>query len=69
MSGMNLIEGIQSECERVRGILPYYDEIGPVGFFGKMVLQQAIKEGEASIASGDVVRMVAALESLRGCKE
>lgn len=66
---MNLIEGIQAECGRVRRIIPYYDEIGPVGAFGKAMLQAAIKEGEASVASGDVVRMLAAIQSLKECKE
>jgi hypothetical protein len=65
---MNIIEGIQQQCERVRGILPYYEEIGPAGMFGLTMLKAAIKEGEASIASDDVVRMLAAYKELEGCK-
>lgn len=65
---MNLIEGIQKECERVREILPYYEEIGPSGIFGLAMLRAAIKEGEAAIASGDVVRMLAAFKSLEDCE-
>lgn len=66
---MNLIEGIQSQCNRVRAILPHYDELGPVGVFGATMLRQAIAEGEAAIASGDVVRMLAAFKELEGCEE
>lgn len=65
---MNLIEGIQTQCERVREILPYYEEIGPAGMFGVAMLKAAIKEGEAAIASGDVVRMLAAYKDLEGCE-
>lgn len=65
---MNLIEGIQKQCNRVREILPHYEELGPTGAFGAAVLRQAIVEGEAAIASGDVVRMLAAYKSLEDCQ-
>jgi hypothetical protein len=65
----NVIEGIQQQCKRVREVLiPAYESIGPVGTFGKMMLNQAVNEGEAAIASGDVVRMLAAYKSLEGCE-
>lgn len=66
---MNLIEGIQQQCDRVREILPAYDAIGPAGSFGSLMLRAAIKEGEAAIASEDVVRMALAHKALQGCKE
>ena len=65
---MNLIEGIQQQCNRVREILPHYEEIGPAGAFGLMMLKRDIAEGEAAIASGDVVRMMRAYEALKGCE-
>lgn len=64
----NLFEGIQAECNRVRELIPEYEAIGAAGTFGKMMLQADIKEGEESLASGDVVRMLRAYESLKGCK-
>lgn len=65
----NLVEGIQQQCNRVRDeLIPMYEEIGPAGIFGKIMLQAAIREGEAAIASGDVVQMVAAYKSLEDCK-
>lgn len=65
----NLIEGIQSECNRVREIIPLYESIGPAGMFGAAMLKQAVREGEAAIASGDVIRCIAAYKSLKDCKE
>lgn len=66
---MNIIEGIQQQCNRVRDeLLTAYESIGPVGNFGKAMLKLAIQEGEDSIASGDVVRMVAAYKSLEDCE-
>jgi hypothetical protein len=64
----NVIEGIQAECNRVRELLPQYEAIGPAGRFGLLMLQADIAEGGAAIASGDVVRMVRALDALRGCE-
>lgn len=64
----NLIEGILTECNRVRAIVPYYEEIGPAGAIGAAILKAAIREGEAAMASGDVVRMVQAFKSLQECK-
>jgi len=64
----NLIEGIQSECNRVRELITEYDAIGPAGRFGAAMLRQAVKDGEAAVASGDVVAMVKALKELQSCK-
>ena len=62
----NIIDGIQQECNRVRDqLLPAYREIGPAGTFGILVLTKAIEEGEAAIASGDIVRMIAAYKELK----
>jgi hypothetical protein len=65
---MNLIEGIQKECNRVRAILPHYEALGPVGFFGVAALKADIAEGEAAIASGDCARMIRALSALEDCE-
>lgn len=65
---MNLIEGILQECNRVRQILPAYDELGPVGLFGANALRCAIADGEAAMGSGDIVRMVRAYLALKDCE-
>ena len=65
----NLVEGIQQQCSRVRDVLlPAYKEIGSAGQFGSLMLQAAVREGEAAIASGDIVRMVRAYKMLEECK-
>jgi len=63
---MNLVEGIQAECNRLRDrVLPEYDKI-PEGIFAATMMRQAIKRGEAAIASGDVVECLAAYNDLKG---
>lgn len=64
---MNIIEGIQQECERCRKLLEQYKSIGPVGAFGHAAISADIKEGEAAIASGDAIRCISAYKSLQGC--
>lgn len=64
---MNVIEAIQNECQRVRDLLPLYEEIGPAGAFGLAMLKASIKTGEAAIASGDVMKMLPALKDLQDC--
>jgi len=63
---LNLIEAIQERCNFIREqVIPLYDEIGPAGAFGKMMLQQDIKNAESVIASGDCIAMIATLKELR----
>ena len=64
---MNLIEGIQGQCNRCREVKKEYDLI-PMGAFGGHFVQQAINEGENSIASGDTVRMLSAFKELESCE-
>lgn len=63
----NIIEGIQKQTERCRELVKLYEEI-PTGVFGKTMILADIREGEAAIASGDVVRMIAAFKALEGCQ-
>jgi hypothetical protein len=64
----NIIEGIQEQCPRCRDLVQQYEAIGSVGAFGKAMIEADIREGEAAIASGDTVRMVKALKTLKGCE-
>jgi hypothetical protein len=62
----NLIEAIQERCNYIREtIIPAYDEIGPSGAFGKMMLRADIKDAESAIAGGDPIAMIATLKTLR----
>jgi DNA polymerase III delta prime subunit len=61
----NVIEAIQSECNRLRErVLPEYDKI-PAGALAATMMRQSIKEAEAAIASGDVIACVRSLQDLR----
>ena len=62
---MNLVEGIQAELKRCRELREMYDDIGPAGAFGKMVIDQSLDEAEAALASGDAVRMIRAYADLQ----
>ena len=64
---MNLIEGIQEQCNRCRELIKIYKTI-PTGGFGAHFIQQAITKGEKSIASGDTVRMLSAFKELESCE-
>ena len=65
---MNLIEGIQDQCNRCRELAEIYEGLGLVGEFGRANIEADIKEGEDAIASGDTVRMLKAYKSLEGCE-
>jgi hypothetical protein len=64
----NLVEGIQDECKRCCTLVGHYEKIGPVGVFGKAMIEADIREGESALASGDVVRMIQAFAALKGCE-
>ena len=64
---MNLVEGIQEQCNRCRDLIEIYKTI-PTGAIGAHFIQITINEGEAAIASGDVVRMLSAFKELESCE-
>ena len=64
---MNLVEGIQAERKRVEELRKEYVAIGPAGTLALMLnIDPALKEADASIASGDVVRMLKSYNELQG---
>ena len=64
---MNLIEGIQEERKRVEELRKEYVAIGASGQLALVLtIDPALKEADASIASGDTVRMLAAFQGLKG---
>ena len=63
---MNLVEGIQAERKRVEELRKEYVAIGQSGQLAIMLnIDPALKEADASIASGDAVRMLVAYNSLQ----
>ena len=66
---MNLMEGILSECNRARELIKIYEEIGPVGAFGKMMIQQTIDNAEKAIGeNADINILMKVYEDLKGNK-
>ena len=63
----NLVEGIQAERKRVEELRKEYVAIGPSGSLAlALTIDPALREADASIASGDVVRMLSAFKELQG---
>lgn len=65
---MNLVEGVIAECNRCRALIKNYEDIGPVGNFGKMMIDNTIKHAEAALGRGDIEELMGCLQALRGCK-
>lgn len=55
----------QARCRTVLGI---YRDCGPAGAFAVTMIEATLREADASIASGDLVRILAAYQAMRGWK-
>ena len=64
----NLMDGLFKQMNRCRELVKHYEEIGPVGAFGKAMILRDIERAELSIRSGDIAQMVSAYKALEGCK-
>jgi hypothetical protein len=62
-------ENLPRQLARVREIQRHATEIGPAGAFLVAICEAALREAEAAIASGDVLRVVRAYGKLRDFKE
>ena len=62
-----LMDGLLSEIERCSKLKALYDEI-PSGAFGSLVIQQAIDNAKAAVASGDIEEMIRALKICQECE-
>jgi len=59
-------DALPKEIARVREVLGHYKELGPVGMFGAMFIEQDLQEADRAVMSGDVVAMLQAFETLKG---
>lgn len=66
---MNIVEGLGVEIRRVTTILGHYEEIGPAGRFGAMLMRASLARATAALGSGDVVAIAAALQDLKEYSE
>ena len=63
---MNLIEGLQSEMNRVREIIKEYEELpNNAGAFASCMMKFTIKNAENSIAIGDTIGMMRSYNYLK----
>ena len=61
----NLIEGLQSEMNRVRELMPHYDLPNGAGEFALGQMRLSIERAERSIATGDPIEGLLAYEELQ----
>ena len=64
----NLMDGLMDELNRNRELLKIYQEIGPAGRLGAMLIDRDIKAGEQAIRDNDVVAMLRAYNALKDNK-
>lgn len=60
-------DALLDELKRVREIVPLYEAI-PEGVFAALLMKQDIATAEKAMLEGDIIRMMAAYESLKGVK-
>ncbi len=61
-------EDFPREQARVRELLGEYRRLGAVGAFGAAMLEQSLREADEAMASGDIVRILAAYKGLTECQ-
>ena len=66
---IRLGEALPKEMARVRDeVLPHYLAIGNAGLFAVAVMRSDLDAAAKAMAEGDIPLMMAAYESLKGCK-
>ncbi len=65
----SLGDALPKECARVRIILGHYKEIGPAGYWGAANIEQALRDADRAMISGDVITMIRAYKQLQEIKE
>ena len=61
----SLAEALPKEQARVREVLGHYKAIGPAGAFGAAMIEVELAKADRAAASGDVVAMLRAFQSLK----
>jgi hypothetical protein len=56
------------QMARCRKLLSIYKELGPSGTFGHAMIEAELREADAAVMSGDIVRILRAYQSLKGCE-
>lgn len=61
-------EDFPKQQARVRELLSEYRGLGPNGYFGALMLERTLREADEAMASGDIVRILAAYQALKDCQ-
>jgi hypothetical protein len=64
----SLAEALPEQQARVRKVLGHYKEIGEVGRFGSIMIENSLLMTDKSILSGDVGAMIEAYQDLKDIK-
>ena len=59
-------EAFPQEQARCREVLAQYKELGPAGVLGGMMIEATLREADAAMASGDIVRILQAYKAMQG---
>ena len=62
---MTLGDAFPIEQARVRVILGYYHEIGPVGRFGAMVIEDVLRRADKAAIEQDLPAMIAIYQEMK----
>jgi hypothetical protein len=69
MTTKTLGDALPDEIARVTKILGYYQEIGPAGAFGVMMIRASLDRATRALASGDIGLMLVCLNDLKEYSE
>lgn len=64
-----LAEALPEEISRVTKILGHYNEIGPAGAPGALMIRTSLDLATRALARGDVIAMILAYEDLKEYSE
>jgi len=59
-------EDYPKEQARCREVLSQYKELGQSGVLGGMMIEATLREADAAMASGDIVRILQAYKAMQG---
>ena len=64
----SLGDAYPDEQARCRQLLHAYHEIGPVGMFGGLMIEQVLQRADKAALSGDVIAMLHSFDEMKGCQ-
>ncbi|WP_213761746.1 hypothetical protein [Caballeronia sp. dw_19] len=69
MTTKTLGDALPDEIARVTEILGHYQQIGPAGAFGAMMIKASLDRSTRALASGDIGLMLVCLNDLKEYSE